>query len=117
MGRAAGIEGEICIAELAPEFIADQANTLARLAASQRYWGLRQGAEDVPAVLRKERPPMTENYQLLAHGTSLVLVKERTDAQRARHMPGIRSVQAMLAAGWGGQSSVNARAGARRLWR
>lgn len=106
LGRVEGVEGEICLAELSATFIADEANTLARLAAHHRYWQLRHGPETVPAVLTKQLPALAEKYQLVTDDTSLVLVKERAAGEQALDMPQIRAVKGMLAAGWGGHGSV-----------
>ena len=106
MGRVAGVEGEICLAELKAGFIADEANTLARLAASQRYWQLKKASEQVPAMLKKQLPELAEKYQLVTDDTSLILVKERAEKMRPEDMPELRTVKNMLAAGWGGQGSV-----------
>ena len=105
-GWVAGVEGEICLAELQAEFIADEANTLARLAASQRYWQLKKGAEHVPAMLKKQLPELAEKYQLVTDDTSLILVKERAKEMRPQDMPELHTVKNMLAAGWGGQGST-----------
>ena len=106
LGRVAGVEGEICLAELNAEFIADEANTLARLAASQRYWQLKKASEQVPAMLKKPLPELAEKYQLVTDDTSLILVKRRAEGLQAQDMPELRTVKNMLAAGWGGQGSV-----------
>ncbi len=106
LGRVEGVEGEICLAELSATFIADEANTLARLAANHRYWQLRHGSETVPAVLTKQLPALAEKYQLVTDDTSLVLVKERVAGEQALDMPPIRPVKGMLAAGWGGHGLV-----------
>ena len=106
LGRVAGVEGDICLAELQPQFIADEANTLARLAASQRYSQLKRGAENVPAMLKKQLPELAEKYQLVTDDTSLILVKQRAEGLKAQDMPELRTVMNMLAAGWGGQGSV-----------
>ena len=106
MGRVAGVEGEICLAELKAGFIADEANTLARLAASQRYWQLKKASEQVAAMLKKQLPELAEKYQLVTDDTSLILVKKREEGLQAQDMPELRTVKNMLAAGWGGQGSV-----------
>lgn len=106
LGRVDGVEGEVCLGELQPSFIADEANTLARLAANQRYWQLKSGAEGVPAVLTKQLPALAEKYQLVTNDTSLVLVKQRAEGEKAVDMPELRTVQGMLAAGHGGHGSV-----------
>lgn len=106
LGQLEGVEGEVCLAETKPTFIADESNTLARLAASQRYWQLKAGSEAVPAVLTKQLPALAEKYQLITDDTSFVLVKYRSDAARAVDMPELRQVPGMLAAGWGGFGSL-----------
>lgn len=107
-GRVAGVSGEVCLAEIRPEFIADEANTLARLAANQRYWQLKRSLQDVPAMLKKQLPALAEKYQLVTDDTSFILVKERAPEEQVQDMPQLRTVQGMLAAGWGGQGSVTA---------
>jgi hypothetical protein len=49
---------------------------------------------------------LAERYQLVTDDTSLVLVKERADSERAQEMPQLRKVRGMLAAGHGGHGSV-----------
>ena len=105
-GRVHGMEGEVVLAELIPDFIADDDNTLARLAVHQRYWQLRQGGYDTPAVLTRQLPALAEKYQLVTDDTSLVLVKQRADGERATTMPQLKKVKGMLAAGWGGYGVV-----------
>jgi len=105
-GRIDGIDGEVLLAELTPAFIADEGNTLARLAANQRYWQLRKAGEQAPAVLTKQLPALAEKYQLVTDDTSLVLVKPRADGERAQDMPELRQVQNMLAAGYAGYGDV-----------
>lgn len=105
-GRIADAEGEVLLAELQPHFIEDEPNTLARLAAYQRYQQRRQAGADAPAVLRQQLPVLAEKYQLVTEDTSLVLVKQRAEGQQAQTMPELRSVKGMLAAGWGGHGSV-----------
>lgn len=105
-GRVAGVADDICLAQLQPQFIADEANTLARLAASQRYSQLKRGAENVPAMLKKKLPELAEKYQLVTDDTSLILVKQRAAGLQAQDMPELRTVKSMLAAGWGGQGTV-----------
>lgn len=106
LGRVEGIQEEICLAQVQAEFITDEANTLARLAANHRYWQLKRNAQDVPKVLKKQLPTLAEKYQLVTDDTSLILVKTRAEGQQALDMPEIRTVKGMLAAGWGGQGSV-----------
>ncbi len=115
LGRVGGVDSEICLAELKAEFIADEANTLARLAASQRYSQLKRGAENVPAVLKKQLPELAEKYQLVTDDTSLILIKQRAEGLQAQDMPEVRTVKNMLAAGWGGQGSVTAPTGMPRV--
>lgn len=97
---------EVLLAELTPTFIDDTENTLARMAAHQRYWQLRNAAVDVPAVLTRQLPALAEKYQLVTDQTSLILVKQRADGDRAQEMPELKTVKAMLAAGWGAHGSV-----------
>ncbi|MCS6810545.1 MAG: VIT and VWA domain-containing protein [Tepidimonas sp.] len=105
-GRIAGAESEMLLAELQPHFIADEPNTLARLAAHQRYQQLRRAGADAPAVLRQQLPLLAEKYQLVTEDTSLVLIQQRAEGQQAQSMPELRPVKGMLAAGWGGHGSV-----------
>lgn len=105
-GQIDGVAGEVCLAELRPAFIADEGNTLARLAANRRYEQLRKMAEEAPAVLTKQLPALAEKYQLVTQDTSLVLVKERVEGEKATDMPALRTVRSMLAAGFGGHGSV-----------
>jgi Ca-activated chloride channel homolog len=96
---------ETCLAELVPTYIVDHANTLARLAASERYRRLKQS----PATTAEDRdslPALAETYQLVTEDTSFVLVKERQPHEQAQDMPELRQVPGMLAAGWGGTGSV-----------
>jgi Ca-activated chloride channel family protein len=94
------------LAEVRPAFIADEANTLARLAAHTRYTQLRRSADAAPAFLTKALPGLAEKYQLVTDDTSFVLVKERDAAEQPADLPALRQVPHMLAAGWGGQGSV-----------
>ncbi|SER72172.1 Ca-activated chloride channel family protein [Giesbergeria anulus] len=105
-GRVEGVPEEICLAEIHAEFITDEANTLARLAANHRYWQLKRRGQNVPKVLKKQLPALAEKYQLVTDDTSLILVKTRAEDQKASDMPEIRTVEGMLAAGWGGQGSM-----------
>ena len=104
-GRIDGIDGEVLLAEFTPIFMADEGNTLARLAANQRYWQLRQGGVEIPKVLTKQLPALAEKYQLVTDDTCLVLVKQRAEGERAQDMPQLRKVEGMRAAGWGGFGS------------
>ena len=72
-------------------------NGLARIAA---YARLPEMAPDQSAVL-------AEQYQLMTQYTSCVLVYEREESQKAEEVPAIRKVPQVLAAGWGGISSVD----------
>jgi Ca-activated chloride channel family protein len=95
------------LAQAKPAFIADEANTLARLAAHTRYTQLRKST-DAPAFLTKALPELAEKYQLVTDDTSFVLVKERAAGEEATDMPELRQVKHMQAAGWGGLGSVMA---------
>lgn len=102
------VAGEVVPRQLAqakPAFIADEANTLARLAAHTRYTQLRQST-DAPAFLTKALPELAEKYQLVTDDTSFLLVKERAAGEEATDMPALRQVKHMQAAGWGGLGSV-----------
>ena len=107
------------LAQAKPAFVADENNTLARLAAHTRYTQLRK-ATDAPAFLTKALPEIAEKYQLITDDTSFVLVKERAVGEKATDMPELRQVQHMQAAGWGGLGSVtavNESATAPSVWR
>ena len=108
-GRIDGVEGEVLLAELTPAFIADEGNTLARLAANRRYWQLRKAGEQAPAVLTKQLPALAEKYQLVTDDTSLVLLKQRADDQRALDMPELKKIQNMLAASHAGYGDTDVR--------
>ena len=108
-GLLEGSDEEITLAQVQPAFIADEHNTLARLAAFQRHRQLSLGGDEVASVLKKQLPALAERYQLVTADTSLVLVKERADAERATEMPELRQVEGMLAAGWGGLGSMRFR--------
>lgn len=107
-GMGVGLEERVVrpLAEVRPSFIADEANTLARLAAQTRYTQLRRSADTAPAFLTKALPGLAEKYQLVTDDTSFVLVKERDAAEQPADLPALRQVPHMLAAGWGGQGSV-----------
>lgn len=106
LGRLEEGAAEVCLAELESAFIADESNTLARRAASQRYWQLHKQGLEVPAVLKKQLPGLAEKYQLVTPDTSLILVKHRAGAEQVSEMPELRNVRSMLAAGFGGVGSV-----------
>jgi Ca-activated chloride channel homolog len=106
VGQVDGVAGEVLLGELTPAFMANEDNTLARLAAHQRYWQLRRAGAEVPAVLKKQLPELAERYQLVTDDTSLVLVKARDASQQPTDMPVLRKVGSMLAAGWGGSGQV-----------
>lgn len=108
MGRIDGDGPDMCLAELNATFIADEANTLARLAAHQRYTQLRKSTDPKAVPLARQLPSLAEKYQLVTEDTSLVLVKERAEGEQALDMPILRKVDAMLAAGWGGTGQTRA---------
>lgn len=114
IGQVDGVEGDVCIAELRVDFIPDEANTVARLAASQRYWQQKGHKTNLSAMTEKDILELAEKYQLVTDDTSLILVKARAEGEQALDMPELRTVKSMLAAGWGGQGSVTARSGASR---
>lgn len=60
----------------------------------------------MPAVLIKQLLLLAERYGLVTDDTSLILVKQRAEGERAADMPGLRKVKSMLAAGWGGQGAT-----------
>lgn len=107
VGQMAGEAKPRQLAQIKPAFIADEENTLARLAAHTRYSQLRK-ASDAPAFLTKALPQLAEKYQLVTDDTSFVLVKERAAGEEATDMPELRQVKHMQAAGWGGMGSVTA---------
>ncbi|HRK39999.1 MAG TPA: VIT domain-containing protein [Burkholderiaceae bacterium] len=94
------------LARVRPAFIADEHNTLARLAAHTRYTQLRRQATGAPQCLTQPLPELAEKYQLVTNDTSFVLVKERAPGEAAADMPELRQVKHMQAAGWGGRGSV-----------
>lgn len=107
VGQFAGEAKPRQLAQIKPAFIADEENTLARLAAHTRYTQLRK-ASDAPAFLTKALPELAEKYQLVTDDTSFVLVKEWAAGEEATDMPELRQVKHMQAAGWGGMGSVTA---------
>lgn len=106
LGRMADMQGEVCLAELTPALVSDDASTLARLAANQRYWQLRKRSENTATVADEELRTLAEMYQLVTDDTSLILVKQREAHELAQGMPRLKAVNSMLAAGWGGHGSV-----------
>jgi Ca-activated chloride channel family protein len=106
LGRIADTQEEICLAEFTPALVSDDASTLARLAANQRYWQLRKGSENSSTVATEELRALAEKYQLVTDDTSLILVKQREAHELAQEMPRLKAVNSMLAAGWGGHGSV-----------
>lgn len=103
-GRIAGVEGEMLLAEVQPDFIADEHNTLARLAAYQHYQQLRRAGDEACAGSPQRLPLLAVKYQLVTEDTGLVLIEQRADGQQAQTMPELRFVKGMLAAGWGGHA-------------
>lgn len=55
---------------------------------------------------KNERAVFAERYQLVTADTSMVLVLERAEAEKAEGLPRTVKVKQMLAAGWGGVGSV-----------
>ncbi|HMN92737.1 MAG TPA: VIT domain-containing protein [Hydrogenophaga sp.] len=106
LGTVEGDGREVCLAELQPTWVTDGADTLARLAASQRYGQLHRGSEKTDVVHTRQRTGLAEQYQLVTPDTSLILVKQRSTAERATDMPQPHKVKGMLAAGWGGTDRV-----------
>lgn len=106
LGQVQGEAAEACLVELELADISDEANTLARLAASQRYRQLTEAGEDSPAVLMKQLPALAEKYQLVTSDTSLVLVKRRSGEAKASDMPELWQARGMLPAGFGGHGTV-----------
>lgn len=70
---------------------------LSRIAAAHR---LNDMAES------EEREAIALAYQLVTSETNLILVHERTEAEKAEELPELHQVRPMLAAGWGGNGSV-----------
>jgi len=99
------------LAHTSPAFMADEGNSLARLAAHTRYMQLKTAATNastagLPQYLTLALPELAEKYQLVTDDTSFVLVKERAEGEQAQEMPELHQVSHMLAAGWGGLGSV-----------
>lgn len=105
-GRLEGMHEEVLLAELAPALIADEPNTLARLAAYVSYRQLRESGDEASLVMNQELPALAEKYQLVTDDTSLVLVIDRAMTEKAQDMPALRKVRGMLAAGFGGEGCV-----------
>lgn len=57
-------------------------------------------------VDRSVAAQMAERYQLVTDETNLLLVIERAEAEKTDGMPALHQVRPMLAAGWGGSSTV-----------
>jgi Ca-activated chloride channel homolog len=106
MGQPQGAAAEICLAECTPTLVSDEANTLARLAAYQRYTQAQQTTDSPSAARNKELATLAEKYQLVTPHTSLLLVKQRAEGEKAQDMPRLQKVKGMLAAGRGGYGSV-----------
>lgn len=106
LGRITDTQEEICLAEFTPALVSDDASTLARLAANQRYWQLRKGSKNKAAAATEKLRALAERYQLVTDDTSLILVKQREAHELAQEMPRLKAVNSMLAAGWGGHGSV-----------
>lgn len=60
----------------------------------------------VPAQPKSGRAGFAERYQLITADTSMVLVLERAEGEKAEGLPRTVKVKQMLAAGWGGAGSV-----------
>jgi Ca-activated chloride channel homolog len=72
---------------------------LSRLAGARRY------KESHNA---EERAELANQHQLVSEHTNLLLVYERAEGEKAQGMPILASTPHMLAAGWGGSSSLQA---------
>lgn len=71
-------------------------DAFARMAAARR----------LPSLPAEEAKALAVTYQLASQYTSLVLVAERTEGEKARDIPHTVAVPQMLAAGWGGTGQV-----------
>lgn len=109
LGKSQDAEAEQVLAEVTPAGLADHANTLARLTAHSRYVHQRQQVQDVDrcAAADEQLAALAQRYQLVTPDTSMVLVHERAEAERAHNMPELLQVKSMLQAGWGGTGSVH----------
>ena len=81
---------------LEPWPVAETADTLPRLAAARRIAWLT--AEDATAL--------AVEYQLVTPHTHFLMVDVRTESEKAKDLPELRTVPHMLAAGWGGVGTV-----------
>lgn len=81
----------------------DNSLALSRIAAAMRLHDMAQAPE---------RERLALDYQLVTRETHLILVHERAESDKADDLPQLHQVRPMLAAGWGGNGTVqNARAG------
>jgi len=93
---------EIRVSGAEPETVAlaqtvSEEPTLARVAAAHR----------LATLSDEEAAALAEHYQLASRFTAFVMVMGRTENERPKNLPILRSVDHMLAAGWGGLSSVD----------
>lgn len=76
-------------------------DTLARVAAMMR----------LPDLGKLEQHGLAMEYQLVTDSTNLLVILERGESDKALHLPALRIVPQMAAAGWGGAGSVGAASG------
>ncbi len=75
----------------------DSSLELSRIAAALRLHDISRA---------KEREALALEYQLVSSETNLILVHERVEAEKAQDLPELHQVRPMLAAGWGGNGTV-----------
>ena len=90
-----------------PEATDSEASTLARMVAWAQVKELANASATAP--LRQRITQLAVTYQLVTDESCFVLVHQRADADKALDMPEQTRVKQMLAAGWGGTSSVTGR--------
>jgi Ca-activated chloride channel family protein len=76
-------------------------DTLARVAAMMR----------LPGLGKLEQHGLAMEYQLVTDSTNLLVILERGESDKPLHLPELRMVPQMAAAGWGGAGSVVAGSG------
>lgn len=99
-------EGPVEVAQVSAHVIADETNTLARLAVAEHDLQIRNGKGELSQAQTKALGAAAERYQIVTPETSLLLVKERAPHEKAREMPELVRVPSMLAAGFGGRGSL-----------
>lgn len=103
------------LAQCRPQTVQDSSNTVARMAAHVLCADLTQSSRSAlsPHKQQRSKDRLTElatRYQLVTQHTHFVLVHERAAHEKPADMPSLVQVPQMLAAGWGGASSVQAAA-------